>query len=109
MFAVIILFAGTYFCGSLEKSQKSQNLEPAKISCDTVFFFSFTVVPVFLLWLRVLMLRKVEMKINEKQTGSGKDRLRCCKKKLVFFECVLRLIISFKKSFNLTCCTLKAT
>ena len=82
MFAVIILFAGTYFCGSLEKSQ---NLEPAKISCDTVFFFSFTVVPVFLLWLRVLMLRKVEMKINEKQTGSGKDRLRCFKKNIGSF------------------------
>ena len=29
----LILFAGTYFCGSLEKSQK---LEPAKISCHTV-------------------------------------------------------------------------
>ena len=33
MFAVIFLFTGTYFCGSLEKSQK---LEPAKISCHTV-------------------------------------------------------------------------
>ena len=27
-------FPGTYFCGSLEKSQK---LEPAKISCHTVY------------------------------------------------------------------------
>ena len=32
MFA-LIFFAGTYFYGSLEKSQK---LEPAKISCHTV-------------------------------------------------------------------------
>ena len=30
------LFAGTYFCESLEKSQNSQKLEPAKISCHTV-------------------------------------------------------------------------
>ena len=30
------LFAGTYFCGSLEKSQNSQKLEPSKISCHTV-------------------------------------------------------------------------
>ena len=29
----LIFFAETYFCGSLEKSQK---LEPAKISCHTV-------------------------------------------------------------------------
>ena len=29
----LFLLAGTYFCGSLEKSQK---LEPAKISCHTV-------------------------------------------------------------------------
>ena len=64
---------------------KIAKLEPAKISYDTVLFFSFTVVPVFLLWLSVLMLRKVEMKINQKQTGSGKDRLRCSKKTLVFF------------------------
>ena len=28
------LFAETYFCGSLEKSQK---LDPAKLSCHTVF------------------------------------------------------------------------
>ena len=32
----LFLFAGTYLCGSLEKSQKSQKLEPAKISCHTV-------------------------------------------------------------------------
>ena len=32
MFAVIFI-AGTYFCGSLEKSQ---TLEPAKISCHRV-------------------------------------------------------------------------
>ena len=32
MFAVIF-FAGTYFCGSLEKSHK---LEPAKILCQMV-------------------------------------------------------------------------
>ena len=32
---VVIFFAGTYFCGSLEKRQKSQKLEPAKISCHT--------------------------------------------------------------------------
>ena len=32
------LFAGTNFCGLLEKSQK---LEPAKISCDTVFDLAF--------------------------------------------------------------------
>ena len=32
MFAVIF-FAGTYFCEQLEKSQK---LEPAKISCHTL-------------------------------------------------------------------------
>ena len=31
--SAVILFAGTYFCGSLEKPQ---NLEPAKISCHTV-------------------------------------------------------------------------
>ena len=37
MFA-LILVAGTYFCGSLEKSQK---LEPAKISCHTVTNFDF--------------------------------------------------------------------
>ena len=37
MFAVIfILFAGTYFCGLLEKSQNLQKLELAKISCHTV-------------------------------------------------------------------------
>ena len=29
-------FARTYFCGSLEKPQKSQTLEPAKNSCYTV-------------------------------------------------------------------------
>ena len=28
--SAVILFAGTYFCGSLEKPQKSQKLEPAK-------------------------------------------------------------------------------
>ena len=33
-----VLFAGTYFCRSLEKLQlKSQNLQPAKISCYTVY------------------------------------------------------------------------
>ena len=37
MFA-LIFFAGTYFCGSLEKSQK---LEPAKISCHTVVYLNF--------------------------------------------------------------------
>ena len=31
-----LLFAGTLFCGSLEKSQKPQKLEPAKISCHKV-------------------------------------------------------------------------
>ena len=31
------MFAGTYFCGSLEKSQKLRKLEPAKILCHTVF------------------------------------------------------------------------
>ena len=31
-----VLFAGTYVCGSLEKPQKTQKLEPAKISCHTV-------------------------------------------------------------------------
>ena len=30
------LFTGTYFCGSLERPQKSQKLEAAKISCHTV-------------------------------------------------------------------------
>ena len=35
MFAVF-LFAESYFCISLEKAQKSQKLEPAKISCHTV-------------------------------------------------------------------------
>ena len=30
-------FAGTYFCGSLEKPQKLQKLEPAKISCQMLF------------------------------------------------------------------------
>ena len=29
-------YCGNLFCGSLEKSQKSQNSEPAKISCHTV-------------------------------------------------------------------------
>ena len=82
MFTVIIFIRGNLF---LRIAGKIAKLEPAKISYDTVLFFSFIVVPVFLLWLRVLMLRKVEMKINQKQTGSGKDRLRCCKKTLVFF------------------------
>ena len=36
MFAVIFICGNLYFCGSLEKSQKSQKLEPAKISCHTV-------------------------------------------------------------------------
>ena len=35
MFAVIFI-SGTYFCVSLEKPQKSQKLEPAKLSCHTV-------------------------------------------------------------------------
>ena len=82
MFTVIIFIRGNLF---LRIAGKIAKLEPPKISYDTVLFFSFTVVPVFLLWLRVSMLRKVEMKINQKQTGSGKDRLRCCKKTLVFF------------------------
>ena len=30
-------FAGTYFCGSLKKPQKLQNLEHAKVLCHTVF------------------------------------------------------------------------
>ena len=32
----VVIFAGTYFCGSLEKSQKSHESEPAKVSCHTV-------------------------------------------------------------------------
>ena len=35
MFALIFI-AGTYFCRSLEKSQKSKKLELARISCHTV-------------------------------------------------------------------------
>ena len=35
MFSLIFL-GGNYFCGSLEKWQKSTKLEPAKISCHTV-------------------------------------------------------------------------
>ena len=32
----LIFWGGNYFCGSLEKWQKSTKLEPAKISCHTV-------------------------------------------------------------------------
>ena len=36
MFAVVFFFVRTCFCGSLEKPQKSQTLEPAKNSGYTV-------------------------------------------------------------------------
>ena len=42
------MFAGKYFCGSLEKSQK---LEPAKISCHGIFS-----VP-FLNWIGILEIK----------------------------------------------------
>ena len=55
MFA-LSFFAGTYFCGSLEKSQK---LEPAKISCYTVVYLNFVCFVVSL----SLFLRKTIKKI----------------------------------------------
>ena len=94
MLTVIIFSCGNLF---LRIAGKIAKIRTRKNFVRHVLLFSFTVVPVFLLWLRGLMLRKVEMKINEKQTGSGKDRLRCFKKTLVPFECVPRLIISFNK------------
>ena len=35
---VVIFWGGTYFCRLLEKSQKSQKLQPIKILCYTVVF-----------------------------------------------------------------------
>ena len=35
---VVIFFLGTYFCRLLEKSQKSQKLQPINILCYTVVF-----------------------------------------------------------------------
>ena len=36
MFAIIFICRSLYFCGSLEKSQISQKLEPAKVLCHMV-------------------------------------------------------------------------
>ena len=36
------IVAGTYFCGSLKKTQRSQKLEPEKIWCHTVDHFQVT-------------------------------------------------------------------
>ena len=83
------LFAGTYFCGSLEKSQNSQKLEPSKISCHTVVK-NFRISP----W------KTSEIFRNDRESSeSGRKLLDILKITLLFLE---PFFVSFWIKFTVT-------